>query len=349
MINVLIVGRVCLTATIGSIILMFLPDSIVSRVRILCWARAKVRGMLGTFVSISMEGPFVKLFVWCGRRFCGTTCSSRCQAPSKVRGKSISCSTVELRWSPCLPLNPCHEENYVVSWRRVGEEDTPWKEKILGAKDYEALTSKMLRGLQPKRFKVQIDCLPAHAALHFRVCAVGRRGRGNWSPKSIVRTLARPSADGGLHGPLASRNPLGQGRLYHWSQSKHEVGVRVPVAAEWRAKDMRVTVTPTRLEIRHMDSCSTAAAECGSSNCASSLLLAGPLSLKVQADEVFWEIEENEADGRQLAVTLRKADLMAKWPSLLEGDDHPCIDTELLRLVVEGNAMNELACHDLWD
>lgn len=47
---------------------------------------------------------------------------------------------------------------------------------------------------------------------------------------------------------------------------------------------------------------------------------------------MFWEIEESERDGRHIALQIAKAEAMDKWPCLIEGADHPCIDVRLVKI-----------------
>lgn len=90
---------------------------------------------------------------------------------------------------------------------------------------------------------------------------------------------------------------------YYWSQALGEVTVEVEVE-ECRAKDIQVTVTPTRLCVK----------------CKGETVLEGKLHEKVIAEEMLWHLDEN----KQVVISLEKQ-RETWWKCVLEGDEE--IDT----------------------
>jgi len=180
--------------------------------------------------------------------------------------------------------------------------------------------------------KWTVGGLPPRTLLRLRFCAVNAAGdRSPWTPELTTRTFVEPSQDNGFEGPLLPGSPI---EKYTWWQSKHEVGLTISVPDEWKGKEMNVKVTPSRLDIRHNGV----------------ELLRGEFPFKVKHDESDWEIEPAKGDhGKQLTMTLRKDKLMSKWASFLDGSEHHRVDTEMLKLYTEGNAMNEFGTLDLWE
>jgi hypothetical protein len=288
---------------------------------------------------------------------------SKCQAPKTLKAKALNRNEVELKWQPQRPaFNPAHEEEYVLACREAGKET--WREtqlpkgpenqgyeevQVKKKKDYGALAA----AVQNPPIRFLLGGLRESSSYVFRVCAINSTGRSDWSPEVQLLTLATPNSEQGHFGPLAPGAPPGKDGacVYRWWQSAKEVGARVPIAPDWKPKEMRVKVLPTRIEIRHAGSPPVAEESRGGPS-AGLLLLAGTLAAKVRADEIFWEVCENSEtgdEGRHMAVTLRKDDLCAKWTSFLEGDLHPKVDEALVQLHTEGNAINELGCMDLYD
>jgi len=82
------------------------------------------------------------------------------------------------------------------------------------------------------------------------------------------------------------------------------------------------------------------------------LLLEGVLGRNVKADEVDWVIDqasafEHEGKGKEFSLTLKKEKLMEMWECFIDG--HQRVDPSLVKLIYEGNSMNELATRDLWE
>lgn len=65
------------------------------------------------------------------------------------------------------------------------------------------------------------------------------------------------------------------------------------------------------------------------------VLLAGAFPHRIKPDEVFWEVEENDQDGRHLAVQLAKAEAMDKWDCFIEAAGHPHIDAAMVRIYTQ--------------
>lgn len=326
--------------------LAFIPEKYVT-VKLIRSIRLKVRRWFYRPVSLTMRGPFFRLGVKCAKRCGGSYMASSCRAPIKLVLKPVSCTEVEMKWTPAYPFNPCHEEHYAVAWSRAEEpkdgKERKWHELEFESGQYLPVDDKKTDDHgRYEKFKMRLDGLPEYTHIKLRVCAIGARGRGPWSREAEVETLAPPDENNGFVGAIEPSPPCDGARsVYHWYQSKHEVGVRIPLPEDWRPKQMRVKVTATRIEVRHVADAKQPDE--------SRLVLAGTLSLKIKPDELYWECDTSELQGWHIHVTMRKADLMSKWASLLQGDAHPKVDINRLRLNYEGNLMTELGCNDLWD
>mmetsp|Transcript_11707 Transcript_11707/g.21275 ORF Transcript_11707/g.21275 Transcript_11707/m.21275 type:complete len:354 (-) Transcript_11707:65-1126(-) len=340
---VVVATRLWLTAVAACVGLFVLPTSVVNRVRLLKWLKAKVSKKLVTTYELSKQGPFFRLFAYCCRRVGGQRVASPCKPPLKLKAKATQTSEVEVSWLPDLPANPLHKEHYVCSWTSEVKEDS-WQEvEWLQGTFAPAPKKKNDSFLPSKVLKASLSGFAPNTLLRIRMCAVGTCGRSPWTVPIQVRTLATPSPESGFEGSLSSRAPseLPQ-RSFRWYQTKHEVGARIPVLEDWKPKEMKVKVLPSRIEVRHSST--------GPAGQVDVEILAGQLGSKVVADEVFWEIvEPTQEESRHLAITLRKAELMEKWSCFIDADDQPKLDTNLVQLYTEGNAWNELSTRDLWE
>ena len=108
----------------------------------------------------------------------------------------------------------------------------------------------------------------------------------------------------------------------------------MPIGDDWASRNIRFKLTNTSLEILHVQKVPGAPAA-ADAPAADNVLLAGTFPKKLKCpDEVIWEIEENEKEGRHIAVQMAKVEAIAmereKWPCLIEGDVHPQIDVRLV-------------------
>merc|ERR1712060_86239 len=128
-------------------------------------------------LHLSAQGPFYRLFVWCGRKGGCGRCASRCRAPQAFKVRPTGCSDVSISFSPCIPLNPFHEENYVIAWRagtRPDRGEPRWHEQ-----DFHRYND--CEEISGSRLKVFVGQLPEYAEARFRICAVNAWGRSTWS------------------------------------------------------------------------------------------------------------------------------------------------------------------------
>lgn len=334
-----------------SILVLCVPGALTRHIPLLHRFRLFLKSKVHYYWQLSLEGPLFKIIGRCGKIFCKKRLASHCQVPKAFKVKCLSTTEFEAAWTPLLPDNPFHEEHYIISYCKKSEkngEADDWVERALTAEDYHLKQDqsgnsqerlKVLGKAQRKR--LHIGDLPPQTVFRLRVCSAAPRQRSKWSPEVIITTLAKPSKNHGLTGPLVSGAPL-DAKEFTWWQSKHEVGMKLAIPEDWKAKDLTVKVTGTDIKMQH---------EKG-------MLLQGPLGGKVRADEVDWVIENfnqeaEEAEGKeglkQLTVTLRKEKLMQLWASFVDADDHHKVDTKLLQLFHEGNSMTELASLDLWE
>lgn len=283
------------------------------------WRKSAVRTVRRT-VELSAKGPFWRLIIYLGKKIGSGRFASRCQAPHTVRAKALNSCEVSVSFSPALPLNPFHEESYAISWC---SEESGWQEQYFSASKCEDIS-----GGAGSRFKVVLEGLPDNKALKIRVRAVNSRGAGPWCDDVLATTQAKPSEEGGFIGPLGpAASAAGSSRgKYRWTQSKTEICLKIPVGGSIKAKDLKVKLLPKRLEIR------LAEVEEG----ASDELLVGPLPKKVKIDELGWFLEDSAVDGRHIALTMSKADPMEKWPCVIEANEHPVVDTGLIRWFAHG-------------
>lgn len=313
-------GYGSLLLVMGSLVLVLLPSRLAGKLpKLVRRLRTRLLATVRRARELSAQGPFYRLGVWCGRKLGRGHLASLCVTPD-VRAKPSGNREVQVTLGPHLPYNPFHEEDYVLAWRREDESDDRWREKRFSSEhDCEKVAG---------RLRVHLDGLPEHTALVLRGCAEHIRGRSPWSKEARVATMAKPGEDGGFVGPLGQACP--PEARYTWSQTQTEVSFKVPLRAEWKAKDIRFKWTPLRLEIR----CAHGTIANGTD---ADNLLVGPMPKKVKTDEVFWSIEEDDTKlGRHLAVQMVKAEQYEKWPCLIEGDGHPHIDVRLLRFFTEG-------------
>merc|ERR1712039_1139919 len=104
---------------------------------------------------------------------------------------------------PRRPMNPFHEETYIIRWRRLAATSNgdslenndvtwPWNEKRASLhEDCEEVASGRLRGF--------LGDLPEHTNIEVSICAVNVRGSSEFSELCRTRTLLRPE-DGGSRG-----------------------------------------------------------------------------------------------------------------------------------------------------
>lgn len=314
---VAIIGNLCVASVVLSIVLLLLPRAIVSRSKLLRRLRARLLKFGKRMAELSVEGPFYRLFVWCGRKGARGRLASLCRPPLAPRARAVGWNEVVVTWSPQIPVNPFHEENYVLAWRVAkGEEQDAgaagWRERSFDRhSDCEELEGKT-------KLRVYHGQLPELTPLVFRIRAVNARGHGEWSDEVEVTTLAKPSDAGGFTGPLGpASDGCGQ---YTWTQTQSEVGLKIPIGPTRKAKDFKVKVLATRLEVR-----------CAASVGEDDEVLVGSFPKRVKVDEANWQIEDTEADGRHIALQMVKAEVMEKWPCLIDDKAHPRIDTRLLR------------------
>jgi len=280
-------------------------------------------------LMLSMQGPFFRFFIFLGRKCSCGYCSSRCRSPFSLRSKASGCSEVVLWWTPCSTYNPFHEESYVVAWRRLVQDgEMEWQEQAADENDSP--------DKEGRKWRFYLDGLPEQEKLALRVCAVNRHGRSPWSDEISVETLARPNKAGGFTGPLGPAGRECGSGTYTWTQNTKEIGVKVPILESWKARDIRFKATPHRLEMLYVGSRPLVGDADGRPAGEPQELLVGTFPKKVRSDEVFWEIETGGDIGRHISIQMQKAETMEKWPSLLEGGAHPCIDTRLVRFLTKG-------------
>jgi len=293
-------------ASICVFVLLLLPGSVLGKLpKPVRSARAALLGYFRRWRQLSTEGPFYRLAIWSGRKLFKGKLSSQSQAPD-VRLKPTGCTEAQVTLGPNLPYNPFHEENYVISWCRASGKDSAWREKTFASdSELEKVSGKL---------RTHLSNLPEHADLKLRACAVNAWGRSAWSKEFELQTLAKPTEEGGFTGPLGPA--YGAKETYTWTQTRTEVFVKIPVGAEVRARDIKFKCTGPRLEV-HLDG---------------SEVLVGSLWKRVKPDEVFWTIEDKDAKyGRHLSVQLVKAEVLEKWPCLIDAIGHPRIDARLIR------------------
>lgn len=258
------------------------------------------------FRELSVEGPFYKLFVWSGQKVGRGILSSKCRTPS-IRVKATGSGEVQITISPKLPkFNPFHQETYILSWVPTSTPEQ-WHTKNVEPKgDCEKVGDGKL--------KTFIDALPQNKEIFVRVAANNYWGTDVWSESVVVETLRQPSDEWGATGPVIGFENL----QYVWSQTRADVFIRIPVKPDVAASQLTVQCTGTKLTIRQT-------AE-GSEQ---KTLLNGSLDKAVQADEMYWTIEEpSKKHCRHLLVQLPKAEALSKWKCLLQG--HPKIDTNVI-------------------
>lgn len=295
----------------------------------------KLRNQLVKFckrlVMLSMEGPFYRLLIWCGRRCSCGRISARCQPPHSLRLKATGWNEVCVTWATRKPMNPFHEERYIISWRRIAEPSNgneneengitwPWTEKCVEFKtDCEEIAGGRLR--------IFLGDLLEHTRIEARICAANVYGRTEWTELQSAQTLQRPCEDGGSTGPLGL---AGRGGQYTWTQSQNHIMIKVPIGAT-RGRDIRFKAYPSRIEVRDVSVAADSGVATGSDE-----LLVGPFPKKIKADDVTWDIEESSEGDRYISAQFEKAEGMEKWPCLIEGAGHPIIDTRLAKLFTKG-------------
>lgn len=326
-------GNLAVLLVVSSIALMLLPHNFVAKSKVLRKCRSEVLKSCRRMLHIWRISPLYRVAVLLGHRCFLGRLSSRCRTPEALKASAYGCSEISVTFTPRFPaVNAFHQECYVVATRASpsSEEslEASWQERELTKEDVE------IRG-NGKILKAYVNKLPAHTSLQVRICAMNCWGRGPWSEEARVVTLARPQ-EGGFTGPLGQAAACLEGRKhYRWTQKRGDITLKVPIGEDWPGRDIQVKVTPTRIEILHAP-CSRrpepARGVEASPPPPEQVLLSGCFPKRVKVDEVFWEVEESEQDGRHVALQMAKAEEMDKWPCLVEGDQHPRIDVRLVRI-----------------
>lgn len=215
----IIAGHCSLAIVIGSITIMLLPYSMVSRNRVLKKLRSMVRRFLERILYLSSQGPFYRVFAWVGKRCgCGYL-SSKCGAPTTLRVKATGVTEAVFYWNPHLGLNPFHEEKYIVEWKPAKSEDNALAWKKVTAQGKNSGYEDMGEGKKLK-WRVFISGLPESDKVKIRCRAWNRRGLGPWSTEVEVETLAKPEKAGGGWAPLDQKeapNDSPAGAFFHWT------------------------------------------------------------------------------------------------------------------------------------
>lgn len=168
-----------------------------------------------------------------------------------------------------------------------------------------------------------------------RVRACNSRGRSEW-------------CEGEFHTKQVPFEGGGRGPGYWWTQTGGNVGnlqLRLPLPASTKAKQLRVSVKPTSIEVvLHGEQNSE-----GQAN--SIVLVTGELHAPVKADEFDWELSATKEGHKELQLNLLKAVKdregplgvqMAHipfWPSLLKG--HPEVEVATLAKKADAEQMDE--------
>lgn len=314
---------------------MVLPNKFISSFKPIKQLKAKMLKQSKKIANLSVQGPFYRFSVWFGKKVGFGKLSSRCQPPTCIKVKPESTTEALVEWKPTLPtLNPFHEEHYICSWQHVTEDfkdeegegvaqGFKWRSKEVILGDYEDTG---------KRFKMVIDGLPPNSRIRVRVGATNKRGRGDWSNITTFRTLVAPRKDGGYYGPLgpAAKDWPEERQKYRWLQQKGSIEVKAPIPDDWKASEIKLNRTQTRLEVVRMPP----------DGGPPQVLLSGAFKMKVKVDEVFWQIDTSKEEGRHLALDIKKDDVLKQWPSIFSGDEHPAIDPAYVRLLEDGMTEN---------
>eukprot|EP00927_Polykrikos_kofoidii_P017229 TRINITY_DN17823_c0_g1_i1.p1 TRINITY_DN17823_c0_g1~~TRINITY_DN17823_c0_g1_i1.p1 ORF type:complete len:365 (-),score=41.20 TRINITY_DN17823_c0_g1_i1:98-1192(-) len=328
-------GSAALAVATCSIIVVLLPHQIVAKSKLLRAFRSLVLRRHRRLLYIWRRSPLVMICVFlCKKCFFGRL-SSRCRMPDGLMAVAKGSSEICIRWTPRLPFaNAFHEERYVIATRVLpagaDSAKVDWEERELSEEDVKIPKDDM-------PWEAVVDQLPENSKLQVRLCAQNIWGRGPWSQEVSVNTLAQP-VEGGYTGPLGpAATVLDEGRrCYRWMQSPGEVSFKVPIGSEWASRDIQFKVTPTRLHICHEPGpCRNDAGKDGAETNTFSperVLLSGNFPKRVKVDEVFWSIEDDATDGRHIVVQMAKDANLDKWPCLVEGDAHPCIDVRSVRM-----------------
>jgi len=314
-------GNISLTMFACCFLLLIVPKRFLFK-RFLRKARAKLVSSLRRMVFLSSQGPFFRLFAWCGRRCSCGYLASRCRPPQSVKVKATRLGEVMMFWSPQLPMNPFHEEFYVIEWGRVGA--STWNEMAVrenGSKDQD-------------RWKTTLSSLPEMTYIRVRVRALNRHGPSSWSDEVSVLTLVKPNDDGGFIGPLGSAGDLCKTQTYHWAQIRGDINLKIPIPEGCKGKDIKFKALPSRLEVSYLGSPPLPEPR---------PLLVGLLSKRItKADDVFWEIQTDDKIGRHIAVTLQKSEPTEKWASVMDDDNHPRVDLSYVRVFTGDESITDM-------
>jgi hypothetical protein len=315
-----------LTGVALCIIILMLPNSITSSNKLLRKAKGLLLKGWKRAVFLTKEGPMWRVIVWGGKKFGLGWLSSLPRPPTNIKAKSTSVSEVFLWWIPNLPpYNPFHEEEYVAQWRLAdgGEDDKNlWHTKTFNTGDWEEDGRKM---------KLCVDSLPESTNLQFRIAAMNKKGRGDWSKPASAITFAQPEKDGGLWGPLgpAAEFFTPEKQKYQWTQMRGDVNIKIPIPDEWKSTNIRFSKTPMKINM-------SVIAPSADSNADPQVLLAGSFPHRAKIDQIFWQIEDTKEDGRHIEINITKEDPLVQWPCIFDEDDHPKIDSSYVRLLTDG-------------
>jgi hypothetical protein len=258
--------------------------------------------------------------------------------PRSFDASPFGLSEAELRWRSTETSNPFHEESYVIAWRcqEGHQKDLCWVEEVLKEDDNEYDKDES-RGSTATKWRYILPELPEYQKVYMKVAAQNRWGRGPWTEVEEVQTFARPNSEGGFKGPLGPAGRVCGDGMYSWGQTSTEVSCKFALPETWKAKDIQFKATPSRIEIRYIGG-----KRPGDVMDEDETLLAGKFPGKIKSDEVDWEIENYAKTGeRFLVVLLPKMERFDKWPHLVEGDDHPCVDVRHVRFFTDDKMFSQ--------
>jgi len=315
----------CLFTMVSLLILIFMPKSILSKFRLLRKFRQRLVESWQKAVDLTLEGPVFRLWVWSGKKIFVGRLASMPRAPHGLKVKASGISEADVTLCPTWGWNPFHEEDYVLAWRPQADIESDWTASVLKRDEAcEDISGKSSR--KNTKLKTFIEKLPEGTTFQCRMAAVSIWGQGPWSKQVTFTTMSKPSVEWGSSGPLGpAAAATGSGKTqYRWVQTRNEIGIKVPVGPNTKAKDIKFKVTPKRLELRY-----------GEGSGSSDVLLAGYLSKPIVPDEATWILDSSPEDGRHIAVTMFKTQLMDKWDKVFDGEEHTQIDEREVRWFVD--------------
>lgn len=206
-------GNAAVTAAIGTVVVILLPNSIAMQSDVLCQLRESLRRAFLPSVDALVESLLFRAFALCARRCSCGRLASPCRVPHSLRAQAVSRRELVLWWTPSQtsPRNVFHEEVYLCAWR-LSTPEPP--ESCSTTKDADSTDVKpaaeekpedwrevLLDGCQPvdgeqgdpgcRRHTALLQDLPDSASLRLRVCAVNRYGRSDWSKEEIELELLK--------------------------------------------------------------------------------------------------------------------------------------------------------------